>query len=83
MALEFSEVEEVPIPTPKRRGRKAVLSYPIAGLTPGTDESFLVDVAPESVKKVSMSIRTFAYRHGMRVIIRPAEDWGIRVWRKV
>ena len=76
--MEF-EITEVEIPTKNTHSR---LSYPLSEMKPGTSDSFHLDaVTPEAVKKVSSSVRTFAYRNGMTVVLRE-EDNGIRVWRK-
>jgi len=72
------KIEEIAIP--KRTGRGKTLSYPIADLTPGSLQSFLVPATADTMKKVQASIRTFAYRNGFKVTLRP-EDGCVRVWR--
>jgi hypothetical protein len=72
-------IEKVPVP--KRGGRKPNITFPIDKLTAGTEDSFLVPAKPEDVKKVTARIRTFAYKHDFRVILR-SEATGVRVWRK-
>lgn len=67
-------------PVPKRAGKKDTLDYPINQLIPGSPVSFLVPATKDRIKQVTTSIRTFAYRNGFNVTLRP-EDAGIRVWR--
>jgi hypothetical protein len=68
---------------PKRSGRKGVLTYPIADLEPGSKQSFAVPATPETIKNVTSSIRTFAFRHGYKVTLRQEENGTVvRVWRK-
>jgi hypothetical protein len=87
-----SRVAEEPLPVannfvieehdiPKRSGRKGTLTYPIADLKSGSKQSFLVPTTPENIKNVTSSIRTFAFRHDLKVTLR-AEATGVRVWRK-
>lgn len=71
------------VSVPKRSGRKATTSFPIADLEAGSEQSFLVPST--DVKKTTTKIRTFAYRNGFKVILRTEGDGtvqGIRVWRK-
>lgn len=68
------------VPVPKRAGRKAVHTFPVAQLTPGSEQSFLVPSKPEDVKKTLTRIRTFAYRNDLKVTLRQEEN-GVRVWR--
>ena len=70
------------VPVPKRAGRKAIHSFPIEKLTPGSKQSFLVTSTPEDLKKTLTRIRTFAYRNDFKVILR-TENGGVRVWRAV
>jgi hypothetical protein len=71
-------IDEAEIP---QRGRTIMLAYPVTELTPGSNQSFLVPTAGESVKAVMTSVRTFAYRHGVKLTLRVV-DGGVRVWRK-
>jgi hypothetical protein len=68
-------------PVPTKRGRTAALSYPIDQLIPNTGEYFDVPAASDKVKAVSASIRTFAYRNDLAVILREVPG-AVRVWRK-
>jgi hypothetical protein len=72
-------IEKVPIPG--RKGRKGTVTFPIAALIPGTDDSFLVPSSSEKQAKVAGSIRTYAHRQGFKVVLR-TEQSGVRVWRK-
>ncbi len=65
---------------PKRSGKKGTLNYPIDQLIAGSPVSFLVPATADKVKKVTASIRTYAYRNDFTVTLR-AEDGGVRVWR--
>lgn len=78
MEHEF-QIEEKDIP--KRPGRRASLTYPIAQLEAGSEQCFTVPATTETVKKVLTSIRTYAYRNGFRVILRQS-PYGVDVWRK-
>ena len=78
----MSGIEITEVPIPNRPGRKATLDYPVDQLEPDSEESFYIEDTPDrSTKSLKMSVRTFAYRNGFRVIIREEAD-GIRVWRK-
>jgi hypothetical protein len=70
------------VSVPKRSGRKASLEFPLAQLTPGSDQSFKVPATDDKVKAVTASVRAYAYRNGFNVTLRP-EAGGIRVWRSV
>ncbi len=74
-------IEEVSIPKNSRVG-VARLEYPVADLTAGSNQSFLIPATPEEVKKVSASVRAFAYRNDLKVTLRyDSENAGVRVWR--
>lgn len=68
------------VDVPKRPGRKGSLDYPIAKLTAGSSQSFLVPATSSEVKAKTASIRAFAYRNNLNVTLR-TEEKGIRVWR--
>jgi hypothetical protein len=68
-------------PVPTKRGRTAGLKYPIDQLKADSDQFFDVPAAADKVKSVSTSIRTFAYRNGLAVILREVPG-AVRVWRK-
>jgi hypothetical protein len=68
-------------PVPTKKGRTTVLSYPIDQLVPNTGEYFDVPATSDKVKAVSASIRTFAYRNDLAVILREVPG-AVRVWRK-
>jgi hypothetical protein len=70
-------------PIPKRNGsHKARLDYPIDKLVAGSDDSFTVPCTPDKVKKVSASIRAFAYRNNFNVLLRQGDE-GVDVWRNL
>jgi hypothetical protein len=73
------DIEEVAIP--KRTGRKPVNVYPIDKLEAGSTQSFLVPSKPDEFKNNNIRVRTYAYKHGFKVILRNEEN-GVRVWRK-
>jgi hypothetical protein len=71
-------IDEAEIP---QRGRTIMLAYPVTELTPGSNQSFLVPATADTIKSVMTSVRTFAYRHGVKLTLRLV-DGGVRVWRK-
>ena len=73
------KIERIPIP--RRSGRKGIITFPIAALTPDTEDSFLVPALGEVQAKIAGSIRTYANRQGFKVVLR-TEQSGVRVWRK-
>jgi hypothetical protein len=82
MEVNGYEIEEVELP--KRKGRGAILSYPIAALEANSKQSFIQQVGESTVKNVKASIRQFAKRNGYTVSLAEEIKEGqefIRVWR--
>jgi|ERR1017187_1648885 hypothetical protein len=77
-AASVFAIDEVEI---SQRGRTPKLAYPVTELLPGSNQSFLVPTTTDNVKAIMTSVRTFAYRHGVKLTLRLV-DGGVRVWRK-